>query len=184
MSYHTLYIIQQIEIDFLNYSFFLDPKNQKRENAVSVLSCLLRLCNSLFELCAPGFVPESECKSTATFTNNQTFAELFFNFFSHYTHENIPNNPKTNTLNIQKYFSEKSTATPQNTTTNQFPKPNNAKTLYATNTKNPPPYPTKTMSDFIQTMSDFVFTACYIGENMRLEKFLLYILYSCLDVDC
>ncbi len=153
MSYHTLYIIQQIEIDFLNYSFFLDPKNQKRENAVSVLSCLLRLCNSLFELCAPGFVPESECKSTATFTNNQTFAELFFNFFSHYTHENIPNNPKTNTLNIQKYFSEKSTATPQNTTTNQFPKPNNAKTLYTTNTKNPPPYPTKTMSDFIFTTS-------------------------------
>ena len=40
-------------------------------------SCLLRLCNSLFELAPRGFVPESECKSTATFPNYQTFCRLF-----------------------------------------------------------------------------------------------------------
>ena len=40
-------------------------------------SCLLRLCNSLFELAPRGFVPESECKSTATLPNYQTFCRLF-----------------------------------------------------------------------------------------------------------
>ena len=45
-------------------------------------SCLLRLCNSLFELAPRGFVPESECKSTATLPNYQIFQQLFLNFFS------------------------------------------------------------------------------------------------------
>ena len=48
-------------------------------------SCLLRLCNSLFELAPRGFVPESECKSTATLPNYQIFQQLFLNFFQHPT---------------------------------------------------------------------------------------------------
>ena len=64
-------------------------------------SCLLRLCNSLFELAPRGFVPESECKSTATFPNYQIFQQLFLNFFQHYHHK-IPLLPFSTTTYTNK----------------------------------------------------------------------------------
>ena len=67
-------------------------------------SCLLRLCNSLFELAPRGFVPESECKSTATLPNYQIFQQLFLNFFQH-SHYKIPSSALLhNYLHQQKFF--------------------------------------------------------------------------------
>ena len=55
---------------------FLDlppiPALAETGDAVSFLPVFLRLCNYLFEL-RPRVIPESECKSTAAFPNNQTF---------------------------------------------------------------------------------------------------------------
>lgn len=68
-------------------------------------SCLLRLCNSLFELTPRGFVPESECKSTPTLPNYQIFQQLFSNFFLHSHHKTLPSALSHNYLHQQKYFS-------------------------------------------------------------------------------
>ena len=53
--------------------------NEHRERCI-FLPVFLRLCNYLFEL-RPRVIPESECKSTAPFSNNQTFYKLFSDFF-------------------------------------------------------------------------------------------------------
>ena len=77
-------------------------------------SCLLRLCNSLFELAPRGFVPESECKSTATFPNYQTFCRLFQGTFCAEPHENTQNHTSTATYTQKKYKKKKIPGTQEN----------------------------------------------------------------------
>lgn len=81
-------------------------------------SCLLRLCNSLFELAPRGFVPESECKSTATLPNYQIFCRLFSGNFLRRTarkhakpheHSNLYTQKK-----IQKKYQERRKTTERN----------------------------------------------------------------------
>ena len=66
-------------------------------DAVSYLPVFLRLCKSPLEL-RPRVIPESECKSTPAFPNNQTFRQLFYGFFRGKAAQNRTNTQEHNNL--------------------------------------------------------------------------------------